>query len=59
MLSHDLRRLAVTFMISLGVVSSAWAQQQDDDVVARVGGDPITFADLEAVSYTHLRAHET
>ena len=47
MLSHDLRRLAVTFMISLGVVSSAWAQQQDDDVVARVGGDPITFADLE------------
>ena len=45
--SHDLRRLAGTFVISLGVVSSAWAQQQDDDVVARVGGDPITFADLE------------
>ena len=45
--SHDVRRLASTFVISLGVVSSAWAQQQDDDVVARVGGDPITFADLE------------
>ncbi len=44
--SHDLRRLAGAFVISLGVVSSAWAQQ-DDDVVARVGGDPITFADLE------------
>ena len=45
--SHDLRRFAGAFVISLGVVSSAWAQQQDDDVVARVGGDPITFADLE------------
>jgi len=45
--SHELRRLAGAFVISLGVVSSAWAQQQDDDVVARVGGDPITFADLE------------
>ena len=45
--SHELRRMAGAFVISLGVVSSAWAQQQDDDVVARVGGDPITFADLE------------
>ena len=44
--SHDLCRLAGAFMISVGVVSSVWAQQ-DDDVVARVGGDPITFADLE------------
>ena len=45
--SHDFCRLAGAFVISVGVVSSGWAQQQDDDVVARVGGDPITFADLE------------
>ena len=49
MQSHGFRRLAGAFVISVGVVSSAWAQQ-DDDVVARVGGDPITFADLEEAS---------
>ena len=45
--SDDFRRLAGTFLILVGVASSAWAQQQADDVVARVGGEPITFADLE------------
>ena len=47
MRNHHFSPLACALAVWVGAVSSAGAQQQDDDVVALVGGDPITFGDVE------------
>ena len=47
MRNYHLSRVACALTVWLGAVSLTGAQQQDDDVVAQVGGDPITFGDVE------------
>ena len=47
MCNYQLPQLAWVLAVWVGVVPLVGAQQQGDDVVARVGGAPITFDDVE------------
>lgn len=47
MRNYQLPQLVCVLAVWVGAVPPAGAQQHDDDVVARVGGDPITFSDVE------------